>query len=100
MAERKGDRWQYFQEKVLSPPHHHLPPVLSGHSPHQLPLGSDPTGDPSSEWEETGKARLRKHPEHRRRGWGALRFLQAFVPVAFSDNPLEIRASLEPVGVG
>lgn len=33
-------------------------------------------------------------------GGRALRFFQAFVPVAVSDNPKEIRASLEPVGVG
>lgn len=89
-----------FPRKSLVSPTSPPPPVLSGHSPHQRPLGSDPTGDPSSEWEETGKPRLRRHPEHRHGGGRALRFLQAFVPVAFSDGPKEVRASLEPVGVG
>ena len=58
-----------FPRKSLVSPTSPPPPVLSGHSPHQLPLGSDPTGDPRSEWEETGKPRLRRHPEHRHGGW-------------------------------
>lgn len=97
---KKGDKWQYFQEKVLSSPHHHLPHVLSRHSPHQFPWEVIPLETAAG----SGKRKASPGSENTLSigtgGGRALRFFQAFVPVAFSDNPKEIRASLEPVGVG
>lgn len=42
-------------------PHISLTPILSGHSPHQLPLGGDPTENPQ-EWEEERQVQAQKTP--------------------------------------
>lgn len=100
MAEKKGDRWQYFQEKVLSPPHHHLPLFSLVTALTSFPWEAIPLETPEASGKRQASPGSGDTLSIGTGGGRALRFLQAFVPVAFSDSPKEVRASLEPVGMG